>query len=1063
MKRMYRFLFLLVMFISASQLLFAQAKTITGVISTVSGASLPGVNILIKGTHRGTVSDLNGRYKINATQGDVLVFSFLGFDTKEVKVSGTTTTINVVLKGTVSSLNEVVVTAFGIKRAARQLSYSITQIKPVDVNIVGQSNPLLALQGRVPGLQISNTAGAAGGGVNILIRGLTSVNPGRNNQPLVIVDGMAVNNSTTPGGDLLPSSGSNAVGGAIGQFDYSNRAGDINPDDIASISVLKGAAATALYGVRAANGVILITTKKGELGKPKVNVILATTFSDIVKTPALQKTYRAGDPYTNPPLPGAVINPKSPSGYDDYGVPFWSWGVPFTDKSFTMPDGTVVDLSHDRFYNPYDLFRTGVNKLANFNVSGANKKFNYFFSASDNKDEGVLPNTHYDKKTFRFNSGYQILKNLKISSSVSYTKSNNVTVTSGDKSVFSALAYWSSTYPIRNFELPDGSENNYSDGIIDNPMYNLMKSNLRSNLNHWIGRASLNWKPFKWMTATYAAQMENYSELRNRFVPPDLDVGSHVGGFITDDNINFTGLESNLLVTIDHRWNKNFNTTLMLGNQVSDTRNVYSYIRGEHLNLPFINSLTNTLNTFAGKTLVRLRNVGVFGDFRVGFKRKLYLSVTGRNDWVSTLSKNNRSFFYPSVGLSYIFTQDIFKHSKVFTFGKIRVSWAQVGKGPNFGSVGHYFISDPAFPFNGAGGYRASTSLGATNLKPERDNNFSVGTNLHFFNNRLSINYTYYSTYVTNQIFTVGSSYASGLSGITRNAGDLMTWGDELSVNVGIIRNSKIRWQAIINWSKNGGRVVSLPKDLKQIVFFSNGLITEEAKVGDALGTLYGYVFQTVDHGKRYVNPKGEWVVTGSENKGNPWSGTNQMVKVGNAFPDFVASMDNIISWKNLSFNFLIGWKHGGDLYDMGYLDAMRNGNLKETEFRNKTRILSGMMDNGHGGYVKNTIPLLITGESYYRNWANYWVSSQVLLQNGSWIKLRTIGLSYRFTGRLVKRAHLDKLIVFANAHNIILWTPFKGFDPEANSFSANSNIYGFTGLTVPLSQSYSFGIKLGF
>lgn len=1050
-------MFLLMMFISVSQLVFAQAQTVTGIISDATGVGLPGVNIRIKGTNTGTISNLDGKYKIQASRGDVLVFSFIGFETKEVKVSGSTA--NVVLKGSVSKLNEVVVTAFGIKRSARELSYSVSQVKPVDVNLVGESNPLLALQGRVAGLQMSNTAGSAGGGVNILIRGLSSVDPSRNNQPLIIVDGLALDNETSPG-NVLPSSGSNAVAGGSGQFDYSNRAGDINPDDIASISVLKGAAATALYGVRAANGAIVITTKKGKLGGPKVNLILSTTFRNIVKTPALQKTFREGNRTTK--IPGAIIDPNSPDGYDRYGFAFYSWGVPFTDNSFTMPDGTVIDLSHDAYHSPYDLFNTGINKQMNVNVSGATEKFNYYFSASNNNDKGVLPNTHFDKKTFRFSAGYQILKNLKISSSVSYTNSDGATATSGDKSIFSSLSYWSSTYPIRNYELADGSENNYSNGVIDNPMYFLMKSNLKTDLNHWIGNASLNWKPFKWMSVTYSAQMDNYSERRNRFVPPDLDVGSHVHGFIVDENINFSGLESNLLVTMDHDWNKDFNTTLTLGNQVSDTRRDYSMIRGENLNVPGINDLSNTLNTFADKSLIRLRNVGVFGDFRLGYKRKLYLSVTGRNDWVSTLPQGNRSFFYPSVGLSYVFTKDIFKQSNIFTFGKVRISWAQVGKGPGFGLVGHYFIPEPNFPFNGVGGYRSSTALGDPNIIPERDNSFAFGTNLHFFKNRLSVDYTYYSTNVNNQIFTVGSAYSSGLSGITRNAGNYKTWGQELTISGDIIRNSKIRWQAIVNWSKNGGKITALPKDLTQIIFHSD-LITSKAKVGDALGTLYGWVFQTVANGERYVGPDGKWVVTGSDNKGEYYTGTNQMVKVGNAFPDFVTSIDNIISWKNLSFSFLIEWKKGGDVYDRGYRNALRNGNLLETEFRDQTRVLSGMMDDGHGGYVQNTTPLMISGNNYYRDWAHYNTAAQVLLQDASWIKLRTISLSYNFTGRFVKKAHLDRLSIFANAHNIILWTPFKGFDPESNSFSAGSNIYGYTGLTVPLSQSYSFGVKFGF
>jgi len=309
MKKIYRFLFLFMVFISATQLLFAQAQLVTGVVNDASGAGLPGVNIRVKGTMIGTTTNLNGKYKIQTTDGSILVFSFVGYTTKEVKVTGPA--LNIVLQETVNKLNEVVVTAFGMKKETRALGYSVSEIKTKDLNMASQTSAIEALQGRVAGLQIRRTSGSAGGGVDILIRGLSSIDPSRNNQPLIIVDGLAINNETFAG-NVLPSAGSNAIGSSS-QFAYSNRAGDINPDDIASYTILKGAAATALYGVRAANGAIVITTKKGKLGKPRVSLSFFTTFRDVVKTPALQKTFREGNRTTK--IPGAVIDPNVPGGY----------------------------------------------------------------------------------------------------------------------------------------------------------------------------------------------------------------------------------------------------------------------------------------------------------------------------------------------------------------------------------------------------------------------------------------------------------------------------------------------------------------------------------------------------------------------------------------------------------------------------------------------------------------------------------------------------------------------------------------------------------------------------
>ncbi len=1055
MKKLYRFLFFLMMFISTSQLLFAQAQTITGLVSDATGVGLPGVNIHIKGTTQGTTTDLNGKFTMQASQGDVLVFSFIGYDTREVKVSGST--VNVTLKSSVSKLNEVVVTAFGIKKEKKALGYSVTSVKPKAIDMVGQTSTVAALQGKVAGLQISQTGGSAGGGVDILIRGITSIDPGRSNQPLIIVDGLPIDNSTFAG-NVLPSSGSNATG-SNEQFNFSNRAGDLNPDDIESYTVLKGAAATALYGVKAANGAIVITTKKGQKGAPRINLTLSTTLRDIVKTPELQKTYREGHRTTK--IPGTVIDPNDPNHYihPGYNTAFYAWGVPFTDDSFTLPDGSVLDLSHDAFHDPYELFKTGINNQLNFNISGATDRFSYYFSSNWTKDNGVLPNTNFDKKTFRVNAGYKILDNLHFTTSIAYSKTNSVRANGGDKSVFSSLSYWASTYPINDYEYPDGTEKCYTPWI-DNPRYFLEKSNQKSNLNRWIANAKLKWDPYKWMSVTYALQVDNYSEKRNRFVPPVLDVGTHVHGFIVDEYINFMGLESDLLVHFDHNWTKDINTNLTIGNQISSTKRDYAYIRGEGLNVPGVNELSNTLNIFGGNSLTRLNSVGAFYSFQLGYKHKLFLSTTGRNDWVSTLPDGNRSFFYPSVSASYVFTEDLLKNSNLFTFGKIRMSWAQVGKGPRFGKVGHHFIPEGNFPFNGVGGYRASTAAGDMNIQPEKDNSFEVGTNLHFLRNRVRLDYAYYVTDVTNQIFTVGTAYSSGLSGITRNAGEYKTWGQELMVSGDVIKNDNIRWEISVNWSTMHGKVVALPEDLKEIIFFSDR-ITSKAKVGDELGSLYGWVFKTVN-GQRYVissgSSKGKWMITGSDNEGYYYTGTNQMVKVGNAFPDFVMSGGSNFTWKDLSFNFLIEWKNGGDVYDRGYRNALRNGNLKETEFRDQERVLEGVTDDGQGGYKPNDIPLMITANSYYRDWNNYNSASEVLLKDASWLKLRSIGLSYRF-----KIKNMKSFDVFASAHNIILWTPFDGFDPEANYFGAGTNIYGYTGLTVPLSQSYTFGVKFQF
>jgi len=1046
---------LLVLLLGFVQFTFAQDLKVTGKVSDASGEPLPGVNVVVKGTKTGVATDFDGKYAINVQKGKTLVFSSVGYKTVSKIVSSNK--MNVVMQESANQLDDVVITAFGVKKKTKTLGYSVQQVKTKDVSMNGQNNGLEVLQGRVAGMQIKRTSGSAGGGVDIIIRGMSSIDPSRNNQPLIIVDGIALNNDTFSG-NVNPSAGSNAINSSE-QFGFSNRAGDINPEDIESYNVLKGAAATALYGVRAANGAIIITTKKGKLGEPKISFSTSITLRNVVTTPALQTTFREG--HRTSRRPGVTIDPSQPDGYDRFSWAFYSWGVPYTDDSFTQADGTVTDLRNDAFHSPYEIFRTGVNNQLNFNISGAQDKIDYFFSAGYSGDDGILPNTNYSKQSLRFKGGYQLNEKFRISSSIAYTNSGGARANGGDKSVFSSMSYWSATFPINDYQYKDGTQKNYTPGWIDNPRYFLETSNLKDNVNRWIGSATANWKPNSWLNITYSAQMDNYSDQRNRFVPGDLDVGTQVGGFIVEENINFTGFESNLLATMTKKFSKDLEATLVVGNQLSDTRRDYAYIRGEGLNIPLLNDLSNTTNIFAGKGKIQDRNVGVFGDLKLGYKNVLFLTVTGRNDWISSMPEKNRSFFYPSVSMSYLFHQLLGKGSPL-SFGKIRASYAQVGKGPTFGKTGHYFFKDGSFPFNGTGGYASGITEGDVNLIPERSNSYEIGTDLRFLENRIRLDYSYYKTRVTDQIFRVGSAYSSGRSGITTNAGDYDSWGHELMLTGDIIKKKDLKWSANLNFATNGGEIVSLPEDLGGEITFFSDLITSKAKVGDALGSLYGWVYMTRD-GERYVGPDGKWIVTGSKNEGLYYQNENEMVKVGNAFPDYILSFGNNASYKNIHFNFLLEYKKGGDVYDKGMRNSIRNGNLLITEFRDQEKVLEGVMDDGAGGYVKNETPVMINANGFYRSYKNYNTASEILLQDGSWIKLRSIGVSYDFGKKISNKIKADKITLSANAHNILLWTPFKGYDPEGNYFSAGSNIYGYNGLSVPLSVGYSFGLNVKF
>ncbi len=1023
----------------------AFGQTISGTVSDTSGTPLPGVTIVVAGTNIGATTDFDGNYTINASSGQVLRYSYLGMKPKEVTV-GSATTINVVLEEDSTLLDEVVVTAFGVEQKQRTLGYSVTKIDTEDLNLAGQANPIESLQGRVAGVQINRSSGTSGGGTDILIRGVTSIDPTRGNQPLIIVDGLALNNDTFSG-EVRPSAGSNSPNSSE-QFAFSNRAMDLNPEDIESFNVLKGAAATALYGVRASNGAIIITTKKGKQGKAKISLTASTTFRDVKTTPPLQTTYREG--FNG--APRTLYDPDSETGFNrvQNATSFYSWGPDYALDSYDLGDGNIVDLSNDGFYSPYDIFRTGFNTQLNLSLSGANDRLDYFFSMGNNSEQGILPNTDYKKTNFRLKAGYKVTDNFSIDGSVAFTNSGGKRANGGDKSVMSALSYYSGTFPINDYKNVDGSERDYSFGIIDNPRYLLETSNLEDDVNRWVGNTTLRWTPKDWLTLTYAAQIDNYSDARNRYVGPDLDGGSQVGGFILEQNINYTGLESNFLATFTKSWSEDFTTDLTLGQQISDSKRTYLEARGEGLNAPGVNEIGNTTNFFINKSIAQNRVVGVFGELKLGYKDKLFLTLTGRNDWISQLSKDGRSFFYPSVSLAYD-VSDLFGDNDIFTFGKLRASWAEVGKGPDFGQDGSYFIVDGDFPFGGVGGYRRATTRGYE-IVPERNRSTEFGADLRFLNNRIRLDYAYFNTRVKDQIFQVGVPYSSGYISLTRNAGDYKVFGHELLVSADVIRNEDLRWELILNWSTSEGEVIAIPDDVESVIFADSGFagVTSEVRAGDKMGNLYGYKWR-YENGERYIDPNGYPVIN-----------TDERVIVGNAFPDFIASIGSNLKYKGVGLNFLLEWKKGGDLYDAGQRNSIRNGILASTLQRDVNVVLDGVMDDGNGGFVPNTTEALID-QNYYRNSSVYNRASEILVQDASWLKIRNISLSYDFPNNLIKNFSLDKVSISASANNILLWTPFDGYDPEGNQYSAGSNVYGFTGLNIPLAESYSLGLNIAF
>lgn len=1031
MKQLLQFKFVpllsMFMFCFAAQSL-AQGSVSGTVTDRNTGETLIGVNILINELNIGVATDADGNFEIDnvATGTYELVARYVGYNTLRENVTisdGEETVVNLEMTVSTAMLDEAVVTAFGVEQERKQLGYSVQRLTGEEITQTQESNLVSALQGKIAGVSIQNTSGAAGSGVDIIIRGINSLSPSSDNQPLFIIDGIPVSNQTNAG-NVLPSEGSNSPGSGE-QFSFTNRVADINPNDIENISILKGASATALYGLRASNGAVVITTKKGQSGAPQVSFNTSIGFSEVNRTPEIQDQYQLGF-YGG--LPGTGTNTL-----------FWQYGPPTNQTS-------------DPIYNNFErLFRTGSNVDNSISISGGNDNTTYFTSFSSTNQNGIIPNTDWSRLTFKLSGSQKISDPLDVNASLSFSNSGGTRPTGGDKSIMSSLSFWPSSLDINDYLNPDGTQKNPTNGIIDNPRYFVENSTLEDEVNRTIGNVGLDYQLTDWLAVQYQFGIDNFNDNRERFVPPNLDVGTQVNGFLIDENINYRELNSNLLASMNYQFSDKLRGSLLIGNQITDINSRTVNTRGEGLNIPNFRSLSNTTNAFIQETAFVRRLVGAFADAKIDYDGTYFLTVTGRNDWSSTLPSENRSFFYPSVSLGYVFTETLgLANNDLFPYGKLRVSLAKVGKDAPPYSVGTSFRGQPGFPFDGQGGFVQNTNSGNNNLKPEQTTSFEIGTEGNLFNNRASFDITYFNQNSKDQIVAFPVSNASGLSRFTTNAGEIESEGVEVLLEGTPIQTQDFNWNIAINWSTTTSKVKSMPDGLQVIEFANSGFagVVSRIEVGGKLGDLYGYKFDYDQNGNLLIG-----------SNGLPNIRTDELVKVGNAFPDWQGGLNNTFNYKNLSFSFLIDVKYGGQAYDAGLRNSMRNGLLKITELREKEVIFNGVKASDGS---PNDIPFRID-QNFYRDSNSFNRASEIIVQDTDWIKLRSVRLAYQLPLSTLEQLPINGATFSLTGRNLFTNTPFRGYDPEGQQFSAGSNVFGFTGLNIPSTRSVTFALNLRF
>ena len=1026
-----------------------QTRAVSGTVTNSRGEPVPLASIQLKGTTTITTASEAGRFTINVS-GDnpVLVISSSGFATRELQI-GTSDSYNVQLTET-GTLSEVVVTAMGISKEKKALGYATQEVKSNELNRNHQPNVLNALQGKVAGVTISSVGGGPGQGATIRIRGINSLDVNQSNDPLFVIDGIILDNSTSILG----------AGSGYNVRSMGNRASDINPEDIETINVLKGGAATALYGLRGANGVIVITTKKGKGEGVRINFSSTYGFDNINKTPEIQKTYTAG-----------ILGVYTPIGLGP------AWGPTIAEaKAGTGPGNVPADPTHQDFiYDNYEqAYNTGKQFRNSINLTGGTQAVKIFSSLSYFNQEGMLPFTDYENISGRLNTDIKISNKLSTSINMNFTNSGGYRY---DADRFGeSLAYFSGRWNVEDYLNPDGTQ--LWRGT-NNPIYGAYTNRLKDNVNRFVGGISLTYNPFSWLNFSYRVGADTYAENRFRTAPglrgiPGERSYDNAEGFVGDYNINYRAINSTFIATASTKLTKNISSSLRLGHELLDRRTTSKGVLGEKLNVYDWFNLNNAANILSrSDNLTEYRLMGIFGELTFDYKTFLFLSVTGRNDITSTLAESNNSFFYPSVSLSYLLSEHL-KLPEFIDFTKARISYAKIGKDAAPYSTANGYAAYTSLP-SGVTGFTRAALLGDPNLRPEFTNTIEGGLEMNFFNNRLGFDFTYYHSLSEDQIININVSSATGYVRAAVNSGSMRNKGIELVLKGVPIRNKDFKWDAILNFSANRNKVMSIREGMTEISYggssggYLNSPVTMKLIPGEAYGNIYGTHYL-----RYYGNDKEDPVRT---DKSRPMiigangfpvlAPVSSQKLLGNSQPDWIGSLTNTFTYKNFTLSAMFDARWGMERFNRLENFFVAFGIADYTADRRSYKVFPGVLANG----TPNTKQVWLNqgmgpdgvnyGEGYYRN--VYRAISEPFVQDASWIRLRSASLAYSLPEKWLPKNVIRNVSVAVTGNNLWLHTKYYGLDPESVSADSGSNVDGSAGFTYPAARSILFTLNVGF
>ena len=1041
MQSYIRNLLLLLLGLFALTSAHAQDRAITGNVTSVDdNTPIPGASIIVRGTTRGTTTNADGTFRIQATQGQTLRVSFIGTTTRDVTV-GNADVVNITLTPEANALNEVVVTALGIKVERRSLGYAVSEVKGSDLAETQRENFLTSLQGRVPGLQMSTTSGLPGASVQIQLRGVNSI--GGDNSPLFVVDGLPINNSTFSQGNLVSD-------GANRNSDYLNRAADINPNDIESISVLKGPEAAALYGINAAAGAIIITTKKGRAGRTNVSYDNAFRTDHVYRYPQTQTTYGRG-----------IVGTPSPTALSFFG-PKYAEGTPIFD-------------------NPRAFFRDAFTQRHNLTFDGGTDKLTYRASSSFTDAQGTVPNTGSKIVNLSLNLVSTISKKLEISPSLQYTNSRIQKQPAGSLGYLTNLLTWPANDDINTYLNPDGTRRRIvteAGGELDNPLFNVNRNQSSDRTNRTIGRLNVRFDPTTWLNVTGRVGTDLAVTNGNNFVHPETNEGLGRRGIIENYTQDSRILTGNLLGTIRRSFGDKIKTSLLVGGDLYDSREQTTATYGENLYIADYNSPNNTdpISRNHKLTILQRRVVSALGQFTFSYADALYLSVTGRNDWTSTMPIQSRSFFYPSVSGSFVLTELPFlQGNRTISFAKLRATYSEVGKDATPYRVRSRLINQ----LTTGGGFGYDFYAGNPNLKPEFGKSVEIGGEVQLYNGRLGVDVSYYHARRIDQIVAQRLSYGTGFVFGLLNGGSFSTKGLEFALTASPVKTADFTWDVIANFTTYRTAVLSLPaanvpeyynadtwlignirasafvKDVASF-FPEQSLRNDNLRGAGSALAFGGYDYLRNNRGDILVNPT----------NGLPLINTN-FLPIGDRTPDFTVGLTNSFRYKNLSLSFLLDIRKGGDVFNGNEYYMTRIGLSRNTLNREEPVIYRGVLRDGKENSDSPTLNTIQLTPIYGVNYYGSIPESAFVERDINWVRMRDLTLNYTFPAEWLKGTKIIRRAgVFITGTDLFLLTNYTGADPNVNGTTATSQGAGAAGfdfgkLAVP--RGIAAGLRVGF